>query len=419
MDYDVTIIGRRPLGALQRTTLLNRGNVRHVTMDVCAPRSEEPLRELAASADIFVMGAEPHVVADDAELDAAVQGAERVYRTLWDAGYTTAANDARRAVQQWPKRVVRVGSPPAEFPSRALSQSSPFVEDATSIEALQLRAIHDTNWKNRYFQGKVRCAVVARSLAAKGLDIVTAAPTSVISWAGDWGVREPIVQFRRRVRRRWVPFTPSTLTNVVPGDVFACGLMLAALAGRTGESYQIAGADAQTAECVQALLATVGEVCPPPRRFSRDELDHQVGLLDGESLNRTARDVVGYSGRAVENVGLMWANALSFGVLTPLVTTKIATDVVAGGVSAMRNAYDNAVTTTLWALGIERWQIALLAEMQSRGADKIRALNGVVAGTPFAAFAYPDAAEIAKRIDPSLQLQAEWLQKRGLLRGGK
>jgi hypothetical protein len=102
-------------------------------------------------------------------------------------------------------------------------------------------------------------------------------------------------------------------------------------------------------------------------------------------------------------------------MLTPLVVTKIATDAVAGGASAVRNTYDNAVTTTLGVLGIESWQIALLAEMQARSADKVRALNPAVARTPVAAFAYPDAAEMARQLLPALQRQAEWLQTRGLL----
>jgi hypothetical protein len=237
----------------------------------------------------------------------------------------------------------------------------------------------------------------------------------VISWAGDWGDREPIVQLRKVLGRGRPPFIPSTLSNVVPGDVFARGIMLVALVGTTGDSYQLAGVDMQTAECARVLLATIGEVPPTPRRLSAEELDHQVRLLHGESLRRTARDALDFGGRTVANVGLIWANALSFGMLTPLVATKIATDVVAGGASSLRNVYDSVMTTTLRVLGVERWQIALLAEMQSRRADKIRALNSAVAGSRFAAFAYPEASEIAKRIESALQRQAEWLQKRGLL----
>ena len=66
-------------------------------------------------------------------------------------------------------------------------------------------------------------------------------------------------------------------------------------------------------------------------------------------------------------------------------------------------------------LGIENWQIALLAEMQGRSADKVRALNSMVAGTRFAGFAYPDADAIAERIPVALYRQAEWLEQRGLL----
>jgi hypothetical protein len=191
--------------------------------------------------------------------------------------------------------------------------------------------------------------------------------------------------------------------------------MLVALAGTTGDWYQLAGVDIQTAECAQVLLATIGEVPPHPRTLSPEDLDHQVRLLGGESLRRTARDAAEYGGRAVANVGLIWANVLSLGMLTPLIAPTIAADVVAGGARAMRNAYDNAVTTTLWALGIENWHMALLAEMQSRSAAKIRALNSAVAGTKFAMFAYPEEPEIALRIHAALRRQAGWLQKRGLL----
>ena len=43
--------------------------------------------------------------------------------------------------------------------------------------------------------------------------------------------------------------------------------MLVALAGTTGDSYQLAGVDMQTAECARVLLAAVGEV-PRPRAAS-------------------------------------------------------------------------------------------------------------------------------------------------------
>jgi hypothetical protein len=414
MDCDVTVIGRSALTALRQATLFARPNVRYVAMDVLASQSQKRLHDLAARADIFVMGAEPQVVRDRAQLDAAIEGVERVYGTLRHAGYTPTAKQARRPTQ-WPKRVVRIGSPPAEIPSRHPSRHSRFIEDATSVGELVRRVREHTNWQNPYFQGKVRCAVAAHAAVLKGLDLVTAAPTSVISWAGDWGEREPIVLLHKALGADRARFIPSTLTNVVPGDVVACGVMLVALAGTTGDWYQLAGVDIQTAECAQVLLATIGEVPPHPRTLSPEDLDHQVRLLGGESLRRTARDAAEYGGRAVSNVGLIWANVLSLGMLTPLIAPKIAADVVVGGARAMRNAYDNAVTTTLWAVGIENWQMALLAEMQSRSAAKIRALNSAVAGTKFAMFAYPEEPEIALRIHAALRRQAGWLQKRGLL----
>ena len=68
------------------------------------------------------------------------------------------------------------------------------------------------------------------------------------------------------------------------------------------------------------------------------------------------------------------------------------------------------------AIGLEDWQIALLAELRSRRADKIRELNKAVTGTRFANLAYPDAAMIAKQLPNALARQAAWLEQRGLIR---
>jgi hypothetical protein len=50
------------------------------------------------------------------------------------------------------------------------------------------------------------------------------------------------------------------------------------------------------------------------------------------------------------------------------------------------------------AIGIEDWQIALLAEMRSRRADKVRELNKTVKGTRFANLAYPAAAALSEQL---------------------
>lgn len=415
LGYDLTVIGRTPPGRLQHATLFARRNVRYEVLDVFAPGRQARLRDLAVAADIFVMGAEPHLIDDAERLDAAVRGVERVYSTLHVAGYTTKDNDARRRRREWPKRIVRIGSSPAEIPYDARRSRGRFLEDTVSLDDVRQRAADDANWQNPYFQVKVRCATLAGQAVSDGLDLVTAAPTAVIAWAGDRGDDEPIVQFRRSLARGPARFLPSALTNAVPGDVVARGVMLAALAGTTGEIYQLAGFDLQSAEPLRYMLTVIGEDAPPLRVYSRQELNRHVRLLRGDAFTRSARDVTEYSGRAMTNAGMLWTSALSFGLLTPFVAAKIAADTVTGSARAARNLYEQAETLAMRAIGIKDWQVAILAEMQSRRAGKVRGLNATVAGTRFANLAYPGEASLARRMTGALGRQAAWLAKRGLI----
>lgn len=415
LGYDLTVIGRHALAPLQKKTLFARNRVRYEAMDVFTPESQPALREIASAADIVVMGAEPHAI-ERARLDDAVCGVKRVYATLLDASYATDDNAARRQSGVWPRRVVRIGSPPAEIPRAPRSRRAGFLEDSVTADALLQRAADADNWQNAYFQAKVRCATVARQAVSAGLDLVTASPTGVISWAGDWGAREPILQFCQDDLDQRPRFLPSTLTNVVPGDVVARGIMLAALAGTTGEVYQLAGLDLQSAEPLRYVLTAIGEPVPPVRIYSKPSLDRQVRLLRGESFRRSANDMAEYNSRAWSNVGLMWANARSFGLLTPLAVMKIASDTMSGSIDAMRNVYENAETVTMRAIGIKDWQIALLAEMQSRRANKVRSLNNAVRGTRFANLAYPPAATISRQLPGALACHTAWLERRGLIR---
>jgi hypothetical protein len=415
LGHDVTVIGRSALAPLHKATLFARDHVRYEAMDVFAPACQPRLREIADTADVFVMGAEPQTV-EQAGLDDAVRGVKRVYATLLAASYAAKDNAARKKAGRWPKRVVRIGSPPAEIPRAARSRRARFLEDSVSFDALLRRSAQHDNWQNAYFQVKVRCAALARQAVADGLELVTASPTGVISWAGDWGDREPILQFCKDGVDTRPRFLPSTLTNVVPGDVVARGVMLVALAGTTGEVYQLAGIDLQSAEPIRYLLAAMGEPVLPVRIYSKQSLDRQVRLLRGESFRRSIADVAEYGGRAWSNLSLMWANARSFGLLTPLAAMKIAGDTLTGFLDATRNAYENAETLAMRAIGIEDWQIALLAEMRSRRADKVRELNKTVKGTRFANLAYPEAAALSEQLPCALTRHAAWLERRGLIR---
>lgn len=415
LGYDLTVVGRSALSPLQKATLFARDHVRYEAMDVFASACQTRLREIATAAEIFVMGAEPHAV-EQARLDDAIGGVKRVYATLLAAGYVTRENAARRKTGRWPRRVVRIGSPPAEIPRAPRWKRTRFLEDSVSPDELLRRSTDDDNWQNPYFQAKVRCATLARQAVFDGLELVTASPTGVISWAGDWGADEPILRFcgaNNDARRR---FLPSTLTNVVPGDVVARGLLLVALAGATGEVYQLAGIDLQSAEPLRYLLEAIGEPVPPVRIYSKSSLDRQVRLLHGESFRRSARDVAEYTGRAWSNLGLMWANVQSFGLLTPLAVMKVTTDSLTGSLEGIRNAFENAETLAMNAIGLKDWQIALLAEMRSRRADKVRGLNKAVRGTRFANLAYPQPATIAEQLPSAQARHAAWLERRGLIR---
>jgi hypothetical protein len=120
LGHDVTVIGRSALAPLHKATLFARDHVRYEAMDVFAPACQPRLREIADTADVFVMGAEPQTV-EQAGLDDAVRGVKRVYATLLAASYAAKDNAARKKAGRWPKRVVRIGSPPAEIPCRSFA----------------------------------------------------------------------------------------------------------------------------------------------------------------------------------------------------------------------------------------------------------------------------------------------------------
>ncbi|MGQ0504885.1 MAG: hypothetical protein ACT4TC_06155 [Myxococcaceae bacterium] len=400
--YDVVVVGRRPgPSKLQQRYLFDGAGARYQSIDVLSRQGQDSLRRLAEQSDVVIMGGEPHYGAS-AESTATREGMSRFYETLRSAGYSVEENKRRTTEGKWPKRVVRVGSPPAE---------RPYGREASAADLRRLVAT-DPSWDNPYFRGKVLRVEEAEEATRNGLDLVTALPTGVVSAFGDYGAKDPLVLFQKGFAGVAPQFTPSTPTNLVTGEDVGRGLLLAALAGDTGRSYQLAGSDVPSHLSLQSVLESTGQRLPPVRHFSTSDLDYQLGLARGDSFERTSRDVADYSGRAVTNLALM-TNPLTF----LWGATKAGLDTVTGSVQAVKNVCDNTASMAIRAAGIEDWQLALLRLMQSRRSD-VRALNDRISDPRFAHARYRSDEQIRQALPEAYRQRARWLQERGLL-GGK
>jgi predicted RecA/RadA family phage recombinase len=396
--YAVSVVSRSGPGAAQKH-LVERQDVVDARLDVFAEKHQSELTALARKASLVVMGGEPHIQGD---LDQAHAAMTRFYQTMKEAGYTVGANQQRLDNGAWPKRIVRVGSPPAELPLDLVGTCGSG-EDKVELAALQRLAKTHASYQNFYFQNKVRMAAAAQAAVVAGVDVTTAAPTGIVSWHGDHGEDELLPLLLKGVGGIKPMFTPSTLTNFVPGDVVAKGLVLVGLAGKTGKTYQLAGANAMTHESVAAVARAAGIATPAEKTYSREALQRQVRLLNGDAYQRAALDVADYSGRLAINTGLLW----TMGVFA---LPKILADAMSGGAKMLQNSEAAAMQ----ALGFENWQIALLAEMQGRRSDAVRGLS--IRDPRLSRLRYPSDAEIAAELPTAFKRQSKWLQKRGLLK---
>ena len=123
---------------------------------------------------------------------------------------------------------MRVGSSAGELPHALVEGSAPgWPEDRVSLPALETHAVGDPLRDCAYFRVKLSLARAAEEAGKRGIDVVTALPTYVLSWWGDRGREEPLEQAYRVAKRTGL--VPSVPLNVVPADVAATGILLVGL----------------------------------------------------------------------------------------------------------------------------------------------------------------------------------------------
>lgn len=362
LGWPVTAVGRRPEPTGVATSLFSSKGAQYVCLDVFDPETD--LTPLLKRHDLVVVACEPWATTQT-DLVRGVAGTRRLYATAAAAGFTRQKNERRKV----PKRIVRIGSPPAEVPLALLRGADGFEEDRFTREELWAHARRDPCWDNFYFGAKVHMARCLTEAVHRGVDAVTAAPTFVVGWAGDSPAEEPLVRIHRFTRRAGL--LPAVPTNAVPLDVAARGIFLVGLRGTAGETVQVAGIDTDTFEVNRLSLEPLGvsvRRVPVPRA----ELEDELRVMQGGSRSMPLLD--------------LW--------LKPLDWWKRA---------------------WLSAFGIEAWEIALALQIGHRSANKIRALSRELPKR-LKVLRYPSTDAIREALPQAGRRKAEWLEASGRIR---
>jgi hypothetical protein len=383
----VTLVSRSaPDRELQRL-LLDPGDIAHTSLDVYSsdPSTRRAFEKLAAQNDLVVNAAELH--AETPEQLSRVEGDHRrFYESLLKAGFTQRENAEREREGKFPKRVVRVGSPPAEVPID--SRGTGFEEDRISPQHLSWKLENDLLWRNPYFRGKVRSSQLADELVGRGLDLTTALPTQILSEYADHG---PKLEFTQWLRTNHPPMMPAIPTDAVPGEIAGRGMLLVGLLGEPGDRYQLAGIRTDSHALVDSLMREAGGRAPAKRNLSLEEARHFAELPVRQ---------VNHGARAVSNILRFWSG-----------------DVVGSMRDIPRGWTDYFADLGYQQYHVEPYQVALGATMGQRSSDKARKLSEQVRGTPYGALAYPRQDEIQGMFQDTIQRQAAWLSSQGLLPG--
>jgi len=343
-------------------------------LDLTGAQAESQLERLLAEHHLVVLACEPWSEEDAVRSDA-VGSVVRFYEAARRAGFDIAANRARAERGQTPRRIVRVGSSAAELPRALIDGSaSRHQEDQISQEALD--AIYSIGSPYRaipYFRAKLELARAASAALRRGVDVVTALPTYVVSWWGDRGRQEPLAQALRAARRTGL--VPSIPVNAIPADVAATGILLAGLVGRTGERYQLCGVETDTHTLHALSLRHVG-LHPHPLPVPRRELEDELRLLTGGPRTNPWLD--------------LW--------LLP---------------------WDLWRRRLLQDHGVAAWHLALMLEGSDRRGDKVRTLGlPPTSDSECAELRYPEEAEIRSRLEIAARRKMEWLEMLALSEDG-
>jgi nucleoside-diphosphate-sugar epimerase len=369
LGFAVTAAGRSALPASHvRERLLDLG-VPYAGVDLVGAQAESQLAALLAHHDLVVLACEPWSEAEAGRSDA-VASVVRFYDLARSIGFDVAANRARAERGESQRRIVRIGSSVAELPHALIDGSTHgHPEDWVSQDALDALANEDPYCAIPYFRAKSELARAASEASHRGVDLVTALPTYVISWWGDRGREEPLAQALRAAKRTGL--VPSVPVNALPADVAATGILLAGLVGRSGERYQLCGVETDTHALHALSLRHLGlhpRRLPVPRR----ELEDELRLLSGRRRTSPWLD--------------LW--------LLP---------------------WDLWRRSLLRDHEVAAWHLAVMLEGSDRRGDKVRTLRWAFRrDSERAELRYPEETEIRSRLEIAARRKMEWLETLGL-----
>ncbi len=284
---DVTLTGRRAEpDASIASSILAGDHTRYVSLDVARAEHAATLGALLEWSTLVVIACEPWTA--DALADEVAEAYTQLYALALERGFGVDENDARAQRGELRKRIVRIGSVAAELPHALLDGGVGFAEDRVSLEVLEARAREDAATDHAYFALKRTLARCAEQAVSRGLDLVHALPTYVVSAWGDRGEEEPLVQAWRSARR--TGFVPAVPLNAVPADVAAESILLLALIGSTGERYQVTGVETDTCTLHGLSLRHLG-IEPRALVVPREELRDEMRLLSGAGRGNALLDL--------------------------------------------------------------------------------------------------------------------------------
>lgn len=366
LGFEVTAAGRSatPSPSL-RERLLDPLGVPYARVDLDGEGAEARLHALLPEHDLVVVACEPWSPAALRGRDP-TDGIERLYEAARRAGFLVERN---RAAGVRRRRIVRVGSSAAELPHALIDgRGEGWPEDRVSSGALEAFAQSDACFDYPYFRAKLALARAADAALERGVDVVAALPTYVLSAWGDRDRQEPLVQAHRVAKATGV--VPSVPLDVIPVSVAATGILLVGLEGAPGERYQLSGVETDTHALHASSLRHLG-LRPRPLPVPRRELLDELRLLCGRRRRSPWLD--------------LW--------LLPWDAWRRA---------ALRR-YD-----------VEPWHLAVLLEGSGRGCEKARSLKLSISSHS-GGLRLPDEEEIRRRLAAEAQRKIEWLALDGRL----
>lgn len=361
LGWTATACGRRAQPVSAAATRLQQIGAPYESIDLFHDDAKSRLEPLLCAHDLVVVACEPWSESDPGGA-AAAQAFERLYELAHACGFERDANCARAEEGEPPRRILRIGSSAAELPHALLDLPGPgWPEDRASVEALEAVAAALPIRDHAYFRTKRVLGATAAHAVRRGVDLVTALPTWVLSAWGDRGDEDPLRQARRTAER--TGYLPAVPLNVVPAPAVAAGILLVGTCGATGERYQIAGIETDTHALHALSLGHLG-LAPRPFPVPRGELEDELRLLAGRRRSSALLDLW----------FLPW--------------------------DAMRRR-------ALDAAHVEAWHVAVLLEGAGRHSDKLRSLE---ARAGFSGLRYPSRAEMAAQLPAVATALAESLE---------